>query len=57
MKIESDLSSVTTPKEEWSYIVITLRETLSIVFHRVFPQKSINLWKLRKTNKWLKKHG
>jgi len=38
----------TTIEEQFSYISITLREAVKIVFHRVFPQKCINLWKLRK---------
>ncbi|WLW37018.1 hypothetical protein [Synechococcus phage S-MS29] len=30
---------VTTKREEWSYIYITLRETVSIIFHRLFHRK------------------
>jgi len=51
MKTSKKFSTGTTIEEQFSYIGITLRETVSIVFHRVFPQKSINLWKLRKTIK------
>jgi hypothetical protein len=47
MKIKSE----TTILEQFSYIGITLRETVLIILSNSFPQVRDKLWKLRKTNK------
>ncbi|ABA47055.1 gp86 [Synechococcus phage syn9] len=43
--------------DQFSYISITLRETVSILFHRLFHRQTNNLWKTRKVKKYVNKSG
>jgi len=55
IKRANKMNTKTTFSEELSYIGITLRETVSIVFHRFFHRVSDRLWKTRYYFEMLKK--